>query len=190
MSSQFDSFVKETKAAFIIAVGDGVLDASEVIQIAIELSQKLQKLNNLSGSEKKAILLSALKKGLDAAGGIERFKGLDNVSPELKAVFEENILNGALRAVDVALLAASGKLDYKKAFTFIPSCLSSVKALIPKDQVHLKAALDFAGKLLNKDEATNVTVVEDNLVSQIDAAIPNSVPVVDVTEIVISDEKK
>ena len=43
--------VKETRHAFIIAKADGVLDAGEVIQIAADLAQKVQKIAGLSGSE-------------------------------------------------------------------------------------------------------------------------------------------
>ena len=71
-----EELVKETRNAFIIAKADGVLDAGEVIQIATILVVKIQKLVGLSGSEKKAMLLLTLKKGLDASGGLDTLTGL------------------------------------------------------------------------------------------------------------------
>ena len=57
MSASIESLVKDTRHAFIIAKSDGVLDASEVIQIAVDLAQKIQKVAGLSGAEKKSLLL-------------------------------------------------------------------------------------------------------------------------------------
>jgi hypothetical protein len=74
--SELEDLVKETRAAFIIAKADGVLDAGEVIKIAVDLAQKVQKVANLSGSEKKALLLHTLKKGLDDDGGVDSLMGM------------------------------------------------------------------------------------------------------------------
>ena len=64
-TSPLEALIKETKASFMIAKSDGVLDASEVIQIAVEVSQKVQKVAGLSGSEKIAMLLMSLRQGLE-----------------------------------------------------------------------------------------------------------------------------
>lgn len=162
MATTLDVIIKETKAAFIIAKGDGVLDVSEVINIAVELSQKIQKLGSLSGSEKKAVLLLTLKKGLASSGGVGSLPGFANASTEDMAAFEESLLKSASAAIDAIVLAANGKLDLRKPANWLaclPSCLSTVRALIPKDQVLLKEALDFSEKIVNNkpDEPTVVT---------------------------------
>lgn len=154
MSSVFDSLVKETKAAFIIASGDGTLDTTEVIKIAVDLSQKVQKLANLSGSEKKSLLLSTLKKGLDSAGGVSSLPQFADASAEVKVAFEEHLLCAASAAIDAVILAVNGKLDFKNPkmlLSCIPLCLSTVDVLIPKDQEHLKEAVEFAKKIINKN---------------------------------------
>lgn len=151
MSSLLDSIVKETKAAFIIAKGDGVLDASEVIQIAVDLSQKIQKIANLSGSEKKSLLLLALKKGFDASGGVGTLPGFADASPEIKAAFEEQLLSATSATIDALFLAINGRLDLRKPSNWkacLPACLSVASVLVPKDQTQLKEAVEFAGKIV------------------------------------------
>lgn len=164
MATTLDIIIKETKAAFIIAKGDGVLDVSEVINIAVELSQKIQKMSSLSGSEKKSVLLLTLKKGLDASGGIGMLPGFANTSAKDKAVFEESLLNSASVAIDAIIMAANGKLDLRKPSSWqacLPSCLSTVQQMIPKDQVLLKEALEFSGKIVNKHVETPVKDVSE-----------------------------
>jgi hypothetical protein len=167
MASLFDSIIKETKAAFIIAKDDGVLDCGEVIQIAINLSQKIQKINNLSGSEKKALLLLTLKKGLDASGGVANLPGFADASPEVKKAFEDQLLSAASAAIDAVCMAFSGKLDLKKPANWmqcLPACLSTIATLVPKDQTQLKEAVDFAAKIVKtsppETQAENGTVTQ------------------------------
>ena len=204
MSTPIELLVKETKAAFIIAKSDGNLDASEVIQIAVTLSQKVQKLVNLSGNEKKSLLLLTLKKGLDTSGGVGSLPGFADASAEVKAAFEENLLNAASAAIDAVVLAASGKLDLKKPSNWLaclPFCLSAVNVMVPKDQVQLKEAVEFAEKLLNKgtDPANIVTAVKEAVATEIGevvSAVAESTVVVEVKEVVmealpgVTDEKK
>lgn len=164
MALTLDVLVKETKAAFIIAKGDGVLDVSEVIHIAVDLAQKIQKMASLSGSEKKSVLLLTLKKGLDASGGIGMLPGFANASTEDKAVFETSLLNSASVAIDAIVLAANGKLDLRKPSSWLaclPSCLSTVQHMIPKDQVLLKEAVEFSGKIVNQHLETPVQEVSE-----------------------------
>ncbi len=192
MSSPIELLIKQTKAAFIIAKSDGILDSSEVIQIAVSLSQKVQKLANLSGNEKKSLLLLTLKKGLDTSGGIGSLPGFADASAEVKAAFEESLLNAASAAIDAIILAASGKLDLKKPSNWLaclPACLSAVNVILPKDQVQLKEAVEFAEKLLNKGaEPSNVvTVVKDSAESaKVVSAVVDSTAVVAVTEVVVA----
>jgi len=163
--SELNDIFKETRASFIIAKSDGVLDSSEVIQIAVELAQKVSKLANLSGSEKKALLLHALKKGLEDAGGLAGITAYAGVGPDVMAAVEEQLLGAASVAVDLVLSAASGKLDLKKPANWLPSCCMVVKALIPKDQKLLQDALKFSEKIVNKDASVEdvVTIVNETV---------------------------
>ena len=151
-----------------------------------DLAKKIQALVELSGSDKKALLLLALKKGLETAGGIDGLAGFENASAETKAAFQDNLLMGASVAVDLMLSAASGKLDLRKPSSWkacLPVCLSVVKTLLPKDQKLLHEATKYADTFLNKrDESTEVkvlTVVE--VVSESKDVAVESVVVTDST---------
>lgn len=149
-TNPLELIVKEARDAFIIAKADGVLEAGEVVQIAVDVARKLQRLGGLSGSEKKAIVLLTLKKGLDAAGGVASLPGLAEATPELQAKFEQQILAAAGAALDVAVAAASGQIDLRKPASWkacLPVCTSLAQAslaFVPKDQPILKEALGFA----------------------------------------------
>ena len=152
--------VKETRAAFIIAKSDGVLDAGEVIQIAVELSQKLQKLTQLSGSDKKNMLLSTLKKGLEESGGVDSLPGFADASSDTKQAFIEQLLNAASVSIDMILSAAAGKLDLRKPSSWLqclPVCTGMVKVLLPKE----KALIEEATKSRVKPDTTPVTTVDE-----------------------------
>jgi hypothetical protein len=175
--SQLEDLIKETRAAFIIAKSDGVLDSSEVIQIAIVLAQKVNKLVNLSGSEKKSLLLHTLKKGLDDSGGLDSLPVYANASAEVKALFQEQILCAASSAVDLVLSAASGKLDLRKPISWLPCCFNVVKVLLPKDQKLVDEAVKFSEKIINKDAETIdvVTFVEEKVEKKEVQVSPESV---------------
>lgn len=162
--SPLEVLVKETRNAFIVAKVDGVLDVSEIIQIAVGLAQKMQKLTDLPGSDKKALLLLTLKRGLDASGGVDNLPGFSNASAEEKAKFQEQLLAGASVTVDLMLSAASGKLNLRKPSSWkacVPVCLSVVKTLLPKDQALVNEALKYSETVLNKvTEPTETVVVE------------------------------
>jgi len=158
-----EELVKETRHAFIIAKADGVLDAGEVIQIATMLVVKVQRLVGLSGSEKKAMLLLTLKKGLEASGGLDSLPGFANASEETKKVFEDSLMSAVSVSVDMLLSAAAGKLDLKKPANWLaclPACLSAVKALVPKDHAYLMEATKYTEKVLKKDEEVVVKAIE------------------------------
>jgi len=157
--SQLEDLIKETRAAFIIAKSDGVLDSSEVIEIAVGLAQKVNKLANLSGSEKKSLLLHTLKKGLDDSGGLDSLPAYANATPEVKALFQDQLLAAASSTVDLVLSAASGKLDLRKPTSWLPCCFNVVKALLPKEQKLIDDAVKFSEKIINKDAETTVTDV-------------------------------
>jgi len=110
--------VLETHTAISSLAKDGVLDAGKIIQIAVALSQKLQKLTDLSGSEKKAFLMSTLKRGLE--------ESITDPSPG----FIDALLLATSVSIDMILSAASGKLDLRKPSSWaqcIPLCLSFLK---------------------------------------------------------------
>jgi hypothetical protein len=162
--STLEQLVKETRAAFIIAKSDGTLDTSEVIQIAVELAQKVQKLANLAGSEKKALLLHTLKKGLEDSGGLGSLPGFENATKEVKDAFEEQVISAASTTVDVLLSAVSGKIDLRKPASWafcLPMCMKAVQAFAPKDMAILNSATKYAESLVPKDvEAVKVVVEE------------------------------
>lgn len=159
MAPTLEELVKETRHAFIIAKSDGELDASEVIQIAVDLSQKIQKVEGLSGGEKKSMLLLSLKRGLDAAGGVDSLPGFTGASEEVKKAFENQLINAASSAVDVMIAAATGKIDFKKLPTqknCLPMCLNVAKNVLPKDQKLVQDALKYAESLVKKTEEPEV----------------------------------
>ena len=168
-----EELVKETRHAFIIAKADGVLDAGEVIQIATTLVMKIQKLVGLSGSEKKAMLLLTLKKGLDASGGLDSLPGFADASEETKKVFEDSLMSAVSVSVDMLLSAAAGKLDLRKPASWaacLPACISAVTALVPKDHKYLMEATKYSDKVLKKEEevvkVVDVTVEPATKVSE------------------------
>lgn len=159
MASPLEVLIKETKCSFMIAKSDGVLDASEVIQIAVEVSQKVQKIAGLSGSEKKAMLLMALRKGLETSGGVDSLPGFSDASAETKKAFEEQLINAASVSIDMVLSAASGKLDLRKPSNWmqcLPVCMGLAKTVMsPKDT----AVLQEAKKAVEADANSSVTAV-------------------------------
>jgi len=103
--------VSETRTAISNAAADGNVDAGEVIQIAVALSQKLQALTNLSGSEKKTLLLSTIK------------KGLEEVMTGSNKDFIEPLLSATSVSIDMVLSAASGKRKPSSWTQCLPICL-------------------------------------------------------------------
>ena len=156
--SNLETLIKETKAAFIIAVGDGVLDASEVIQIAINLSLKIQTIAGLSGSTKKDTLLFIIKKALDASKGIDSLPGLAGASQETKQAFEDQLLNAVSGAIEVFISASQGKLTLKTWSACVPSCLAMVAVMSPKDSAILEEVSKFSTKV---EETITVRTVDE-----------------------------
>ncbi len=105
-----EALLKEIADKFIEAKADGKLDIAEVITIALFVSQQVQKVQALSGAEKKSFVLSALRKGLHAAGGFPQ-PGVEDL-----------LLQAAGAAIDGAVAAAQGKIDLRKKEGWV-SCL-------------------------------------------------------------------
>jgi hypothetical protein len=134
--------VKDARNQFILAKADGKLEAGEVVQIAVSVAQKVQKLGGLSGAEKKAVVLLSLKRGLEAAGGIP------GIAEELRPALEEQLLASASAAIDVAVAVSQGKIDLRKPAAWkavcLPLCSAAAQlaaAKVPKDVPLLKEAL-------------------------------------------------
>jgi len=115
--------VSETRADISNALVDGNIDAGEVIQIAVALSQKLQKVTSLTGAEKKAMLMSTIRKGLE-----------ESIREPLPG-FIDALLSATSVSIDMVLSAAAGKLDLSKPSSWvqcIPVCMGFFKAEKPK----------------------------------------------------------
>lgn len=161
-----ENLIKETKAEFVIAKSDGILDASEVVKIAVGLVQKIQKLVALSGAEKKSLLLHALKQGLDTSGGIGNLPGFESATEDVKRVIEEQLINSASAAIEAVLLASSGKLDLRKPSSWkacLPACISVAGVLLPKDQQLVGKALEYAATLSKEEgvQTVHIDVVKE-----------------------------
>lgn len=149
--SQLDSIVKETRAAFIIAKADGVLDAAEVIQIAHGLAMKLYGLGGLDINEKKSLLLYTLKKGLDDDGGVDSLAGMLGASTEFKEAFKSHLINAASTSADLMLdiyqktIARATSWIPAWVWGLIPGCTKAVVALHTKDQQLIRDAMAFTG---------------------------------------------
>jgi hypothetical protein len=154
MSASLDEIVKYAQGAFIQAKSDGVLEAGEVVQIAVGVAGRLQSLGSqLSGVEKKSVVMYCLKKGMDAAGGVGELPGLKGASAETRKAVEDQLLAAAGAAIDMAVAVASGKLDLKKhgvkaciplCFPLCLSAASVVQALLPKEAALVKQAVGWA----------------------------------------------
>lgn len=180
MSNSLESIVDETKLAFLHAKSDEKLDAGEIVQIAVGVAQKLQRLPALSGAEKKAVALLTLRRGLAAAGGMESLPGLASASAETKAAVETQLIAAAGAALDIAVAVAAGKIDLRKPATWRvlcpPLCSAVAVAFLPKDMPLLKEALEVAGAALpaaaSPQEQTPVPSLQQS--AEADASAPRS----------------
>lgn len=178
--SELERIVKEARDVFIVAKTDGKLDAAEIIQIGLTVARGVQKIASLSGAEKKAVVLLALKKGLDAAGGLPVIEG---ATPEVMASVEKQLFAAAEAAVDVAIAVANGKFDLRKPASWKTACLplclplfssalAPLAASVPKDQPILQEALSLVA------EKAGVPTQESSASS---APVPDAAPVEDKT---------
>jgi hypothetical protein len=174
---ELERIVKEARHAFIIAKSDGVLDAGEVVQIALVVAKGVQKIGSLSGAEKRAVVMLALKKGLEAAGGLPAIAG---ASPETMRAVEEQLFAAAGAAIDAAVAIAQGKLDLRKPAAWKAVCLplcsaaaAAAAAAVPKDQPILQQALAFAagaGAPATRSEAAGTS--QGSAVLELEAPAP------------------
>jgi hypothetical protein len=168
--AKLDEIVKYAQGAFIQAKSDGVLEAGEVVQIAVGVAGKLQALGQLKGSEKKSVVLYCMKKGMDAAGGVGELPGLKEVTAEMRKAVEDQLLAAAGAAIDMAVAVARGDIDLKKhgVKSCLPLCLSAAavaRNLLPKEAAIVKTALSWA-----EDQGRAYAVAQGVLGGDADAA--------------------
>lgn len=111
------------------------LEINKIIGIAIDLAQRIHKINGLSGPDKKALLLLLLKQGMDTCG----------------FHYASDILKTASLVVDSIILASNG--GFKKPGFWrngFPFCLTSVDAISPKELLFLRDATLLSNSLFDK----------------------------------------
>jgi hypothetical protein len=153
MATALETIVRDAKIAFLIAKQDGVLEASEIIHIALEVAQKVRALEALSEEEKDAMVLLALKKGLAAAEGLCNLPAFAAIPAGALDALENQMLQAGLTAVK-AMRAAVPRLFgpvLRRCAPYFSLCSSAASsALPPKDakmvQEALKCAEAVAGK--------------------------------------------
>jgi hypothetical protein len=146
MASVLESIIRDAKVAFVVAKLDGKLEASEVVQIAVQISQKIYALASVSSAEKDALVLLALKKGLAAADGLQGLAAMAGIPPAALEAAEEQILKAGVAAAG-ALRAAAPKLfaPAKKALlSCLPCCAEAIavaEKLMPADAALIEQAV-------------------------------------------------
>jgi hypothetical protein len=155
--SAIETIIRDAKVDFVIAKHDGVLEASEVVHIALVVAKKVFALANLSEDEKDALVLLCLKKGLAAADGMAGLPALAALPPATVAAVEEQFLKAGVSAAR-AMRAA---FPVKKALLpcllpCLPYCSAVAAVLDPKDAAVVKEAL----QLLTPANATQATVAQ------------------------------
>jgi hypothetical protein len=150
MATALETIVRDAKIAFLIAKQDGVLEASEIVHIALEVARKVRALESLSEEEKDAMVLLALKKGLAAAEGLRSLPAFAAIPAGALDAIENQMLQAGLAAVKAmraALPRLFGPLLARCApyFSLCSSVASSV--LPPKDAKMVEEALKCAETL-------------------------------------------
>lgn len=165
--SLLEGIIQEVRDGFVEAKADGKLEAAEVVHIASLASQKIYKLAGMSVADKKALVLLALKKGLDAAGGLHGLEDLVGLGPEALATAERQVLNAALASVDGLLavvphLFAPMKSALAACLPFCSSAESALTALAPKDAALIHEAFlcvaNVVGKPLVQEDSVKEVV--------------------------------
>jgi hypothetical protein len=194
MASVLETIIRDAKVAFVVAKHDGQLEAAEVVQIAVQISQKVYALAGLSLVEKEAMVLLCMKKGLSAAGGLHGLAQLAQSGPEGLAAVEAQILNAGIAAAN-ALRAAVPQL-FAPVENGLLACLpfcsllaTAVETLLPKDKALVEEALQClrAGTVPNsvvstlESVAVKTVIAADPLFEKIekveDSPLPNTAEV-------------
>jgi len=184
--SLLEGIIQEVRDGFVEAKADGKLEAAEVVHIASLASQKIYKLSGMSVADKKALVLLALKKGLDAAGGLQGLGDLAGLGPEAIATAERQVLNAALASVDGLLslvphLFAPMKSALAACLPFCSSAESVLTALAPKDAALIHEAFlcvaNVVGKPLAQEDSVKKVVDPEAAAAPAAAAPAAAAPV-------------
>jgi hypothetical protein len=156
MATQLETIVRDAKVAFLIAKHDGVLEASEIVQIALEVAQKVYALGSLSDDEKDAMILLALKKGLAAAEGLCSLPAFAAIPAGALDALENQMLQAGLTAVK-AMRAAAPRLfapvkdALRSCVPYFSLCASAATSVLPpKDAKMIQDALKCAELVAGK----------------------------------------
>jgi hypothetical protein len=141
--SVLETIIRDAKVEFLIAKHDGVLEASEVIHIGLNVAKKVFALANLSEEEKDAMVILCLKKGLAAAGGLSGLPGLAALPPAALDAVEEQLLKAGVGAAHAMRKAAPALFaPVKKALLgCLPYCSLVASVMDPKDAAVLHEAV-------------------------------------------------
>jgi hypothetical protein len=155
MASVLDTIIRDAKVDFLIAKHDGVLEASEIVHIALSVAQKVHALGSISDEEKDAMIVLSLKKGLAAAGGMP-FVG--DLPPAMVEGLENQLFQAGLAAVK-AMRGVAPRL-FAPAKNALLACLPycsqlagvASSVLAPKDAAMIQEALKCAELVAGKKE--------------------------------------
>jgi hypothetical protein len=155
MASVLDTIIRDAKVDFLIAKHDGVLEASEIVHIALSVAQKVHALSSISDEEKDAMIVLSLKKGLAAAGGMP-FVG--DLPPAMVEGLENQLFQAGLAAVK-AMRGVAPRL-FAPAKNALLACLPycsqlagvASSVLAPKDAAMIQEALKCAELVAGKKE--------------------------------------
>ena len=180
--SPLQTILKETEEAFVAAKADGKLEATEVVQIALQISKKIHLLSGLSLADKKALILLALKKGMVSAQGLHGMAELVGSGPDGMAAAERQILNGAMAAVDglmshVPQLFAPVKNALLACLPFLSQAANVASQLLPQDAALIHEAFGCAASVAGKAPVPAAVVSSLESVETVVAAVP-AVPAV------------
>ena len=155
MASVLDTIIRDAKVDFLVAKHDGVLEASEIVHIALSVAQKVHALSSISDEEKDAMIVLSLKKGLAAAGGMP-FVG--DLPPAMVEGLENQLFQAGLAAVK-AMRGVAPRL-FAPAKNALLACLPycsqlagvASSVLAPKDAAMIQEALKCAELVAGKKE--------------------------------------
>jgi hypothetical protein len=155
MASVLETIIRDAKVDFLIAKHDGVLEASEIVHIALSVAQKVHALGSISDEEKDAMIVLSLKKGLAAAGGMPL---VGSLPPAVVEGLENQLFQAGLAAVK-AMRGVAPRL-FAPAKNALLACLPycsqlagvASSVLAPKDAAMIQEALKCAELVAGKKE--------------------------------------
>ena len=169
-----ETIVRDAKVDFIIAKHDGVLEAVEIVHIALKTAKKVFALANLSEDEKDALVVLCLKKGLAAAGNLSGLPAFDSLPASALRAVEDQLLKAAVGAAQ-AMRKAVPALFAPVLRSCLPYCSAVASVLDEKEAAIVREAV----QALTPAESTQVLpsqTAEVHLVEVVkDTPLPNTV---------------